>query len=115
MGSICILFALPLLDRSKIRGIQFKPLMKISFWAFIANFLLLLKIGGLHPEEPYITLGLISTIFYFSWFLLILPLVSSIEKNLAFNPLLRGWNKNSTLSPFSSASPENKSSKIEER
>jgi ubiquinol-cytochrome c reductase cytochrome b subunit len=88
MGSICILFALPLLDRSKIRGIQFKPLMKISFWAFIANFLLLLKIGGLHPEEPYITLGLISTIFYFSWFLLVLPLVSSIEKNLAHNPLL---------------------------
>lgn len=30
-GSICILFALPLLDRSKTRGIQFKPLMKISF------------------------------------------------------------------------------------
>lgn len=95
-GAICILFALPLLDRSKTRGIQFKPLMKISFWAFIANFMLLTKLGGLHPEEPYITLGLISSIFYFSWFLLILPLVSSIENNMVFYPY-RGWKKNSTL------------------
>jgi ubiquinol-cytochrome c reductase cytochrome b subunit len=61
---------------------QFKPLMKISFWMFVANFLVLMRIGGLHPEEPYITLGLISTIFYFAWFLLIVPLVSLIEDSL---------------------------------
>ena len=30
-GALVILLALPLLDRSNIRGMQFKPLMKFSF------------------------------------------------------------------------------------
>lgn len=65
-GALLVLFALPFLDKSAIRGMQFKPLMKFSFWFFIANFLFLMKLGSLHPEEPYTTLGLMSTIFYFS-------------------------------------------------
>jgi ubiquinol-cytochrome c reductase cytochrome b subunit len=65
-GSLIVLFALPFLDRSNIRGMQFKPLMKFSFWLFVANFLFLLKLGSLHPEEPFTTLGLISTIIYFA-------------------------------------------------
>jgi len=65
-GALLVLFALPLLDKSDIRGLQFKPLMKVSFWIFIANFLFLMKLGSLHPEEPFTTLGLMSTAFYFS-------------------------------------------------
>jgi quinol-cytochrome oxidoreductase complex cytochrome b subunit len=30
-GALLILLALPLLDRSNLRGFQFKPLMKLSF------------------------------------------------------------------------------------
>ena len=87
-AAILILLALPSLDRSNVRGMQFKPLMKITFWIFVANFLVLMKIGGLHPEEPYITIGFISTVFYFAWFLIILPLVSLIENSLiSFNDL----------------------------
>ena len=81
-SSILILLALPVLDRSNIRGMQFKPLMKISFWIFVANFLVLMRIGGLHPEEPYITIGFISTIVYFGWFLLAVPLISLTESSL---------------------------------
>ncbi|KAG0632566.1 cytochrome b, partial [Tuber brumale] len=65
-GAILFLLALPYLDKSNLRGMQFKPLMKISFWVFVANFLVLMKIGGLHPEEPLITVGQISTFLYFA-------------------------------------------------
>jgi hypothetical protein len=82
---------------------QFKPLMKFSFWFFIANFLFLMKLGSLHPEEPFTTLGLISTIFYFSWFFIIIPVVSQLESGLTgltHNARLPGGetsvNKNST-------------------
>jgi ubiquinol-cytochrome c reductase cytochrome b subunit len=81
-AAILILLALPSLDRSNVRGMQFKPLMKITFWIFVANFLVLMKIGGLHPEEPYILVGFISTIFYFAWFLFVVPMVSLIENSL---------------------------------
>ena len=86
-GALVILLALPLLDRSNIRGMQFKPIMKFSFWFFVANFFFLMKLGSLHPEEPYTTLGLICTILYFSWFLIIIPVVSQLENGLSCSAL----------------------------
>ena len=85
-SSLLILIALPILDRSNIRGFQHKPLMKISFWFFVANFICLMKLGSLHPEEPYITLSAICTAFYFGWFLVILPGLSLIENSLMEQP-----------------------------
>jgi ubiquinol-cytochrome c reductase cytochrome b subunit len=79
--SILALLTLPYLDLSNIRGNTFKPLMKISFWIFIANFFVLMKLGSLHVEEPFITMGQISTAIYFSWFFLAVPIISCIEKN----------------------------------
>lgn len=81
-GAILFLLALPYLDKSNIRGMQFKPLMKISFWMFVANFLVLVKIGGLHPEEPLITVGQISTFLYFAWFLIAVPSIVYTENTL---------------------------------
>jgi hypothetical protein len=49
---------------------------------FVANFVILLQVGGLHPEEPYILVSQFSTSFYFAWFLLVLPLVNFIERSL---------------------------------
>jgi ubiquinol-cytochrome c reductase cytochrome b subunit len=82
-GALLVLFALPFLDRSNLRGLQFKPLTKASFWIFIANFLFLMKLGSLHPEEPFTTLGLMCTGFYFSWFLIIIPVLSLIENGFS--------------------------------
>nr|QXQ00363.1 apocytochrome b [Tuber umbilicatum] len=81
-GAILFLLALPYLDKSNLRGMQFKPLMKISFWVFVANFLVLMKIGGLHPEEPLITVGQISTFLYFAWFLIAVPSIVYTENTL---------------------------------
>ena len=56
-GSLLILLILPLTDVSRIRGSQFRPLMKLCHWFFIVNFLILLWIGACHPESPYLEIG----------------------------------------------------------
>lgn len=82
IGSIAILFAMPILDTSRIRGSAFRPLNKFFFWCFVTNFLLLMYLGSMHVEEPYITIGQFATLFYFSWFLLITPIIGMIENSL---------------------------------
>ena len=81
-GSLLILLVLPFTDLSRIRGNQFRPAMKVAFWLFVADFVILLFIGSVHPEEPYITIGQIATAFYFAWFLIIVPLIGIAENTL---------------------------------
>jgi ubiquinol-cytochrome c reductase cytochrome b subunit len=81
-GAILILLAMPFTDISKLRGIQFRPLSKIAFYFFIANFIILMQLGAKHVESPFIELGQISTVLYFSHFLIIVPLLSLFENSL---------------------------------
>ena len=81
-GSLFILLLLPLLDLSRIRGSQFRPAMRVALWAFYVNFLILMFIGSQHPEPPFIIVGQLSTIFYFAWFLIIVPVLGVIENTL---------------------------------
>jgi ubiquinol-cytochrome c reductase cytochrome b subunit len=82
IGAILILLAMPVLDTSRIRGSAFRPLMKIAYWLFVVNFLILFWCGGQHVEEPFITLGQWSTAFYFAWFLILVPGIGIIENTL---------------------------------
>lgn len=79
IGAILILLLLPFLHTSKIRSASFRPLQKKLFWFFVADVLLLGWIGGQPVEDPYVFVGQISTIFYFSYFLILIPLVGFIE------------------------------------
>jgi ubiquinol-cytochrome c reductase cytochrome b subunit len=81
-GSLLILLILPLVDLSRIRGNQFRPAMKLAFWFFVVNFIILLWIGSQHPESPYLEIGQFSTAFYFLWFLFIVPVIGVIENTL---------------------------------
>ena len=81
-SAILILLALPFTDLSRSRGIQFRPLSKIAFFLFVGNFLILLQLGAKHVESPFIELGQISTVIYFAYFLIIMPLVSLFENSL---------------------------------
>lgn len=81
-GSLLILLVLPLTDLSRIRGATFRPAMKLAFWFFVVDFLILMWIGSQHPDTPYLEIGQISTAFYFSWFLLILPFMGIAENSL---------------------------------
>lgn len=83
LASILILLFLPLLDLSRIRGSVFRPLSKFFIWIFFTNFLLLMYLGSQHVEEPYITIGKYATIFYFSYFIILVPVIAIIENTLS--------------------------------
>jgi ubiquinol-cytochrome c reductase cytochrome b subunit len=82
LSAILMLLVMPYTDLSRSRGIQFRPLSKIAFYVFIANFLILMVLGAKHVESPFIEFGQISTVLYFSHFLIIVPLISLIENSL---------------------------------
>ena len=84
-GSLLILLILPHVHTSLVRSTQFRPIAKVWYWIFIGNFLLLTWIGGLPVESPYIEIGQVCSILYFSYFLIITPLVGKIENKLLYN------------------------------
>jgi len=81
-SAIFIILILPITDLSRSKGLQFKPLSKLAFWIFVVNFLILMKLGACHVESPFIELGQFSTILYFSYFILIVPVISLLENTL---------------------------------
>jgi ubiquinol-cytochrome c reductase cytochrome b subunit len=83
LGSLLILLAMPVLDTSRVRGGQFRPLWRIAFWFLVVDVVLLGWLGSQHAEEPYITIGAIASIFYFGWYLILVPLVGIVENTLS--------------------------------
>jgi ubiquinol-cytochrome c reductase cytochrome b subunit len=81
-SAILALLVMPFTDLSRSRGIQFRPLSKIAFYIFVANFLILMVLGAKHVESPFIEFGQISTVIYFAHYLIIVPIVSLIENTL---------------------------------
>nr|YP_009944483.1 apocytochrome b [Osmundea sinicola]QFR99777.1 apocytochrome b [Osmundea sinicola] len=80
--SILILAGLPWLHSTEIRSSRFRPIYKILYWTLISCCLLLGWIGGMPVEDPYIAIGQFLSLYYFSYFLFILPILGKIEKNL---------------------------------
>jgi ubiquinol-cytochrome c reductase cytochrome b subunit len=81
-AAILALLIMPFTDLSKIRGNQFRPLSKIAFFIFIANFLILMQLGAKHVESPFIEFGQISTVLYFAHFVIIVPFITLLENTL---------------------------------
>lgn len=78
-SSFLILFLLPILHSSSLRGLTFRPLSKILFLFLVGDFIVLTWIGGLPVEDPYIFVGQMAAIFYFAYFLIFSPLVGYLE------------------------------------
>ena len=81
-AALVIVLLLPTVDLGLTKGLQFRPLSKIMFYIFVINFLILMQLGAKHVESPFIEFGQISTVLYFSYFLVIMPVVSIIENTL---------------------------------
>jgi ubiquinol-cytochrome c reductase cytochrome b subunit len=81
-SALIILLILPITDLGRSKGFQFRSLSKIAFWVFVVNFLILMQLGAKHVESPFIELGQISTILYFSYFILAVPIISVLENTL---------------------------------
>jgi ubiquinol-cytochrome c reductase cytochrome b subunit len=82
-ASILLLFVLPWLDNSPVRSGNYRPLFKKFFWfGLIPCILILGYCGGAAAEEPYVMLSQIASAYYFAHFLIILPIISRIERPL---------------------------------
>ncbi|MCT2557975.1 cytochrome b/b6 [Tsuneonella sp. YG55] len=80
-SAILLWFFLPWLDKGPVRSGHYRPLFRKFFWfGLIPAMLVLFWCGGAPAEEPYVMLSQIATAYYFLHFLVVLPIVSMIER-----------------------------------
>uniref|UniRef100_A0AAU6QFJ1 Cytochrome b n=1 Tax=Gatzara jubilaea TaxID=3114391 RepID=A0AAU6QFJ1_9NEOP len=68
--SIAILFIMPFCFLSKFRGLQTYPINQMLFWLMVTIIILLTWIGARPVEDPYILIGQILTVLYFTYYLI---------------------------------------------
>jgi quinol-cytochrome oxidoreductase complex cytochrome b subunit len=81
-GSLIILLTIPYTNSSEIRSTAFRPLFKLFYWLLVVAFLLLGWVGQMPVEYPYTEIGIISMIYYFAFFIFIIPFVGYLESYL---------------------------------
>jgi ubiquinol-cytochrome c reductase cytochrome b/c1 subunit len=79
-GAILVLAFLPWLDSAKTRSSKYRPLAKQFFWIFVLVCLGLGWLGAKPAEGIYVVLARILTFAYFAYFLIVLPILSRIER-----------------------------------
>jgi ubiquinol-cytochrome c reductase cytochrome b/c1 subunit len=79
-ASILILAFLPWLDTSKVRSARYRPLYRQFFWVFVIVCVGLGWLGGKPPEGNYVLIARIFTVYYFAFFLVILPVLGKVER-----------------------------------
>ena len=93
-GVICMIFAivvlalLPWIHSTEIRSSRFRPIYRVLYWSIAACCLILGWIGGMPVEDPYIIIGQIASVYYFVYFLIVLPTLGTLE-NFLLNYKLR--------------------------
>lgn len=79
--SLLVLFTLPLTTGIyKFRGLEFYPVNQFLFWVFCSVFVLLTWIGMRPVEDPYIFIGQVLTVVYFSYFIVNPLMIKVLEK-----------------------------------
>ena len=89
-GAIGVLFVLPWLDTSKVRSMRYRPLGRWFFGFFVLACLGLGWAGAELPDNPvpglgaigvdFLLMGRVLTVYYFAYFLVILPILGFVEK-----------------------------------
>ena len=82
-AAILILLAIPFINTSLVRNTTFRPLFKFFFWLFIADYIVLTWIGQMPVRNAFIFVGQVATVYYFAFFLVIIPIIGKIETFLA--------------------------------
>nr|YP_009400210.1 cytochrome b [Zeylanicobdella arugamensis]AQT26248.1 cytochrome b [Zeylanicobdella arugamensis] len=69
-SGILIMYTLPFIFKTNKNSLAFKYSEKMMYWFMISTFLVLTWIGGRPVEEPFVIIGQMATVFYFSYFLI---------------------------------------------
>ena len=81
--AILVLFLIPFNYTGYIRNTTYRPIFKIFYWILVGDFLLLLWLRQAKMEKPYLVLTTYASIYYFSFFIVLVPLIGIIETHLA--------------------------------
>lgn len=85
IGAILVLLLLPIINTSEIRSSKFRPIFAVVYWFFVADFVILGWIGQKPVESPYVEVGMVGTVFYFVFLLILVPLIGLAERYLIRN------------------------------
>ena len=78
-SAIAVLAFLPWLDTSNVRSAKYRPMFKYLLWAFFFSVIALGYLGGKPAEGSYVMWSRVFTLYYFVFFLIIMPVVGLIE------------------------------------
>ncbi len=81
-GSLLILLLIPFINSSEVRSTTFRPFFKIFHWLLVVSFLLLGWVGQMPVETPYTEIGVIAMIYYFLFFIFVIPFIGYCESYL---------------------------------
>nr|Q9GAW0.1 RecName: Full=Cytochrome b; AltName: Full=Complex III subunit 3; AltName: Full=Complex III subunit III; AltName: Full=Cytochrome b-c1 complex subunit 3; AltName: Full=Ubiquinol-cytochrome-c reductase complex cytochrome b subunit [Dipodomys nelsoni]AAG27931.1 cytochrome b [Dipodomys nelsoni] len=78
--SILILALLPHIQTASQRSLMFRPISQFLFWLLVSDVLVLTWIGGQPVEPPFIIIGQIASLSYFTIILVLMP-IAGINEN----------------------------------
>jgi ubiquinol-cytochrome c reductase cytochrome b subunit len=78
-GAIAVLFVVPWLDTSKVRSAVYRPWYRLFFWIFLIDCVFLGWLGSRPAEGSYVIMAQIATLYYFGFFIVIMPVLGLIE------------------------------------
>ena len=81
-GSILLLLALPWLDTSPVKSARFRPIFRPALFLLFIDFFVLMYSGANPPEGLPLIMGQLGTLYYFGFFLVLLPVLGFKEKTL---------------------------------
>nr|QWE51010.1 cytochrome b [Phaeophyceae sp.] len=83
-GAIGVIFLYPVLNISKLRSGNFRPIYSVGFWLFLCDFFLLAWSGTTPVDDYFIIIGVIVSLSYFLFFFVGSLVVGFLEKEFLF-------------------------------
>nr|YP_009333099.1 cytochrome b [Araneus angulatus]AMD83666.1 cytochrome b [Araneus angulatus] len=68
MMSVLILYFVPMFMKQCFRSTMFYPFLKMLFWYFVVNWMLLTWIGACEVDYPFMQMGMVFSMLYFMMF-----------------------------------------------